>query len=116
VISKAKLPIELDLHMDDLLPPSIAAAAYFVVAEAFSNAAKHARPSVVRLGGEVREDRLFLTVGDDGVGGADLSRGSGIIGLIDRVEALGGTLTVDSPTGAGTTLLVELPLTEPGRD
>ncbi|OBG28563.1 CHASE3 domain-containing protein [Mycobacterium sp. 852002-51057_SCH5723018] len=113
---RSKLPIELDLHVDELLPPSIAAAAYFVVAEAFSNAAKHARSSVVRLSGEVREDRLLLTVSDDGVGGADPSRGSGIIGLIDRVEALGGTLTVDSPKGAGTTLRVELPLTELGRE
>jgi signal transduction histidine kinase len=113
---RSKLPIELDLHVDEVLPPSIAAAAYFVVAEAFSNAAKHGQPSVVRLSGEVREDRLILTVGDDGVGGADPSRGSGLTGLIDRVEALGGMLTIDSPAGAGTTLLVELPLTEPGSE
>ena len=110
--NRSELPTELDLRVGDVLPPSVAAAAYFVVAEAFSNAAKHAHPSVVRLSGEVRKDRLSLTVSDDGVGGADPSRGSGLVGLIDRVDALGGSLTIDSPTGAGTTLLVELPLTQ----
>ena len=78
---RSELPLELDLHVGDVLPPSVAAAAYFVVAEALSNAAKHAHPSVVRLSGEVQEDRLFLTVGDDGVGGADPSRGSGLSAL-----------------------------------
>jgi signal transduction histidine kinase len=71
--NRSELPTELDLRVGDVLPPSVAAAAYFVVAEAFSNAAKHAQPSVVRLSGEVRKDRLLLTVGDDGVGGADPS-------------------------------------------
>ena len=113
---RSELPIELDMQVDDKLPPPVATAAYFVVAEALSNAAKHAHPSVVRLNGEIREDRLFLKVGDDGVGGADPSRGSGLVGLFDRVEALGGTLTVDSPTGTGTTLRVRLPLTEPKRE
>jgi signal transduction histidine kinase len=110
--NRSELPTQLDLRVGDVLSPSVAAAAYFVVAEAFSNAAKHGHPSVVRLSGEVRKDRLLLTVGDDGVGGADPSRGSGLVGLIDRVEALGGSLTINSPTGAGTTLQVELPLTQ----
>jgi len=110
---RSELPMELDLHVDDKLPPSVAAAAYFVVAEALSNAAKHAHPSVVRLDGEVREGRLRLQVGDDGVGGADPCRGSGLTGLIDRVEALGGTLTIESAAGTGTTLRVQLPLAEP---
>jgi signal transduction histidine kinase len=90
----------------------IAAAAYFVVAEALSNAAKHAHPTVLWLNGDIREDRLFRQVGDDGVGGADPSRGSGLVGLYDRVEALGGTLNVDSVVGTGATLRVQLPLTE----
>jgi signal transduction histidine kinase len=110
---RSELPIEFELNVGNDLPPSVAAAAYFVVAEALSNAAKHAHPSVVRLTGEVRQDRLFLQVGDDGVGGADPSRGSGLVGLFDRVEALGGVLTVDSAAGTGTTLQVELPLIEP---
>jgi signal transduction histidine kinase len=110
--NRSELPTQLDLRVGDVIPPSVAAAAYFVVAEAFSNAAKHGHPSVVRLSGEVRKDRLLLMVGDDGVGGADPSRGSGLVGLIDRVEALGGSLTIDSPTGAGTTMQIELPLTQ----
>ncbi len=113
---RSELPIEFDLSVGKDLPPPVAAAAYFVVAEALSNAAKHAHPTVVRLTGEVREDRLFLEVGDDGVGGADPSRGSGLLGLFDRVEALGGTLTVNSAAAAGTTLLVQLPLTGPNRE
>jgi signal transduction histidine kinase len=112
----SELPIELDLHVDDVLPSSVAAAAYFVVAEALSNAAKHAHASVVRLRADVQKDRLFLTVSDDGVGGADPSRGSGLTGLTDRVEALGGTLTIESPAGSGTSLQVQLPLTEPARE
>jgi signal transduction histidine kinase len=113
---RSELPIELEVQVDDVLPPSVAVAAYFVVAEALSNAAKHAHASVVRLRADVQEDRLFLTVSDDGVGGADPSRGSGLIGLTDRVEALGGTLTIESRPGSGTSLQVQLPLTGAGRE
>jgi signal transduction histidine kinase len=107
---RSELPLELDLHVEDSLPPSVAATAYYVVAEALSNAAKHAHASHVRLRADVQEDRLYLTVSDDGVGGADPARGSGLIGLNDRVEALGGTLTISSPVGNGTSLHVQLPL------
>jgi signal transduction histidine kinase len=86
------------------------AAAYYVVAEALTNAAKHANASVVQLNAAVEDGHLFVTVGDDGTRGADPSRGSGPMGLIDRIEALGGTMTVASPKGQGTTLHVELPL------
>jgi signal transduction histidine kinase len=110
---RSELPIELEVHVEKALPPAVAVAAYYVVAEALSNAAKHAHASVVRLSGDVEEDRLFLTVSDDGVGGADPSRGSGLIGLADRVEALGGTLTIESPPGIGTSLQAQLPLTGP---
>jgi signal transduction histidine kinase len=108
------LPMELDLHVSHRLPPSVEVAAYYVVAEGLSNAAKHAQASVVRLRAEVEDGRLCLTVSDDGMGGADPSRGSGLIGLTDRVEALGGAMTVTSPLGAGTEIQVALPLSGPG--
>jgi len=79
------------------------------------NAAKHARASVAHVGVHARAGRLRLSVGDDGVGGADPARGSGLVGLSDRVQALGGTLTVHSPAGQGTTLLIDLPV-QVGRD
>jgi signal transduction histidine kinase len=107
---RAPIPVEFDVSVENRLPASVEVAAYYLVAEAFSNAAKHAHASVVRVGAAVRDSRLFLTIRDDGVGGADPSRGSGLIGLTDRVEALGGNLTVDSPPGQGTALQVELPL------
>jgi signal transduction histidine kinase len=108
------LPMELDLHVEQRLPPSVEVAAYYVVAEALSNAAKHAHASVVRLCAVVEDGRLCLTVSDDGIGGANLSRGSGLIGLTDRVEALGGAMTVTSRLGAGTEIRVALPLSGPG--
>lgn len=108
------LPMELDLHVEQRLPPSVEVAAYYVVAEALSNAAKHAHASVVRLRAVVEDGRLCLAVGDDGMGGANPARGSGLIGLTDRVEALGGAMTVTSPLGAGTEIQVELPVSGPG--
>jgi signal transduction histidine kinase len=103
-------PVELDLHLESRLPEPIEVAAYYVVAEALANAAKHAHASVVRVGALIRDGRLHVSVRDDGVGGADPARGSGLIGLTDRVEALGGTLTLDSPAGHGTSLQVDLPI------
>jgi signal transduction histidine kinase len=84
-------------------------AAYYVVAEALTNAAKHAHATVARVGVRVADGRLRLSVGDDGVG-ADPARGSGLVGLGDRVQALGGTTAVHSPAGQGTRLLVDLPV------
>lgn len=104
------VPVELDLHLDGRLPSTVEATAYYVAAESMTNVAKHADASFIDLSAVVREDRLVMTIRDDGAGGADPSRGSGLIGLFDRVEALGGTLAVDSPQGAGTTLRVVLPL------
>jgi signal transduction histidine kinase len=85
-------------------------AAYYVVSEALTNAAKHAHASVVRVAVRVRDGVLELSVRDDGSGGADPERGSGLIGLTDRVDALGGTIEVASPPGQGTTLRVTLPV------
>src|SRR5215813_4374756 len=90
-------------------PPAIEAAAYFVCAESLTNVAKHAAASQVHLSITQENGRLRVVVADDGVGGADPSRSSGLRGLADRVEALGGSLTVDSPPGGGTRVTAELP-------
>ncbi|HZD37783.1 MAG TPA: GAF domain-containing sensor histidine kinase [Actinomycetes bacterium] len=107
---RSALAVELDLRVEAALPEPVEVAAYYVVAEALANAAKHARASTVRLWVEAADGAIQLSVRDDGVGGADLSRGTGLIGLRDRVEALGGTLTIHSPRGEGTSVLVRLPL------
>ena len=87
--------------------------AYYIVAEALTNAAKHSRASAITV--TVERDRarggLCIEVVDDGVGGADFTGGTGLVGLKDRAEALGGHIDLHSPRGAGTTLRVQLPLT-----
>ena len=107
---RSAVPVELDLRARTRLPERVEVAAYYVVAEALTNAARHARASVVQVETETAEGVLQLWIRDDGTGGADPDRGSGLVGLKDRVEALGGTITVQSPVGAGTALHVELPL------
>jgi signal transduction histidine kinase len=94
---------------DRRLPEPVEVAAYYVVSEGLTNVAKHAHASVVHVALEAREASMRLAISDDGVGGAELGRGSGLVGLSDRVEALGGTLRVTSPAGSGTTLLIQLP-------
>ena len=89
-------------------------AAYYVVAEALTNAAKHAQASVVNVGIRAERANLDLAIRDDGIGGADACKGSGLIGLRDRVETLGGAMANSSPHGHGTTLLVKIPLLECG--
>ena len=86
--------------------------AYYFVSEALTNAAKHARASTITVLVEAADGILRLLVRDDGIGGADLASGTGLLGLKDRVEAIGGRIFLDSPAGAGTTLRAELPLTE----
>ncbi|GAA1625282.1 hypothetical protein GCM10009744_11360 [Kribbella alba] len=108
LVRRSPLPVELDITLDGRLPDSVEVAAYYVVAEALTNAAKHARPTAIRVAVDVVDGRLRLTVHDDGIGGADPANGSGLTGLTDRVEALGGTITVHSPPGEGTTLQVWL--------
>ncbi|MEA2210690.1 MAG: hypothetical protein QOF83_638 [Solirubrobacteraceae bacterium] len=107
---RSVVPVELDLHAPGRLPASVETAAYYAMAEALTNAAKHARASVVHVALEAHDAMVRLAIHDDGIGGADLSRGSGLVGLRDRIEALGGTLEVTSPAGNGTTLLTEIPL------
>jgi signal transduction histidine kinase len=107
---RSVVPVELDLHVQARLPEPVEVAAYYVVSEALANAAKHARASAAHVDVQTRDVTLHLSVRDDGVGGAAPGRGSGLVGLTDRVEALGGTIAVHSPAGQGTTLEVHLPI------
>ncbi|MEA2509001.1 MAG: hypothetical protein QOG21_1083 [Actinomycetota bacterium] len=107
---RSPVPVKLDLQLAARLPERIEVAAYYVASEALANAAKHARASVVKVDVRLSSGALRLAIRDDGLGGADPSRGSGLIGLIDRVEAMQGTLVVDSPMRDGTSLLVEIPI------
>jgi signal transduction histidine kinase len=111
---RSAVPVELDLHGESRLPEPLEVAAYYVVSEALTNAAKHAHASVVQVEVDTQAATLQLAIRDDGIGGADPGQGSGLLGLSDRIEALGGTLQVTSPTGNGTTLLVRIPLEGPG--
>jgi signal transduction histidine kinase len=106
---RSAVPVVLAARIGSRLPESVEVAAYYVVSEALTNAAKHARASVVRVAAEVLDGTLELSVSDDGVGGADPARGSGLVGLTDRVDALGGVIEVTSRAGQGTTLRVTLP-------
>jgi signal transduction histidine kinase len=107
---RSAVPVELDLDAQRRLPEPVEVATYYVVSEALTNAAKHAHASVVNVELDTHDPSLQLAIRDDGIGGADLSQGSGLVGLSDRIEALGGTLQVTSPAGNGTTLLIEVPL------
>ena len=106
---RAAVPVQLSIDVERRLPESVEVAAYYVVAEALTNAAKHARASQVSVDVSADEKLLRLSVTDDGVGGAGPGGGSGLIGLKDRVEALGGRIEVTSPHCHGTTLAAEIP-------
>ncbi len=106
---RSAVAVDLDVDLQAQVPEPVQVAAYYVVSEALANAAKHARASVVQVHVRTTDGRLHLSVRDDGVGGADPRRGSGLVGLSDRVQALGGTITVHSPTGEGTRLRIDLP-------
>jgi signal transduction histidine kinase len=95
-------------------PPSVEIASYFVVSEALTNTTKHAQAQHAEVLVEERNGWLRLCISDDGIGGADPSTGSGLVGLRDRVEALGGAIMVSSPAGKGTTIIVSLPATQDG--
>jgi signal transduction histidine kinase len=107
---RSAVPVKLDVRTERRLPERVEAAAYYVVSEALTNAAKHARAAVVDVDVDADDSMVRLAIRDDGVGGADLGRGSGLIGLRDRVEALGGRLEVASPAGHGTSLLARIPI------
>jgi signal transduction histidine kinase len=105
----APLPVRLEIRGDERLPERVEVAAYYVVSESLANVAKHAQATTARVSVERRGDRLVVEVVDDGVGGADTERGSGLRGLADRVEALGGRLRVWTPVGRGTRVQAEIP-------
>jgi signal transduction histidine kinase len=106
---RSAVAVDLDVDLQAPVSEPVQVAAYYVVSEALANAAKHARASVVQVHVRTTDGRLHLSVRDDGVGGADPRRGSGLVGISDRVQALGGTITVHSPTGEGTRLRIDLP-------
>ena len=106
---RSAIPVELQLNTDNRLTEPIEAAAYYVVSEALTNAAKHSRASAVWVDVETQDGGVRISIRDDGVGGAAPSRGSGLLGLKDRVEALGGEIELDSSSGNGTSLRVAIP-------
>ncbi|MGO9552889.1 GAF domain-containing protein [Mycobacterium sp.] len=106
---RSSVPVKLDVAIPQRLPDSIEVAAYYVVAEALTNAAKHAQASEVRIRARTTGAGLDLLISDDGIGGADSGRGSGLIGLKDRIEVLGGRMQVESPPGVGTALDITIP-------
>lgn len=107
------VPVRLDVRVEGRLPEQIEVAAYYAIAEAMTNAAKHARASVVDVAVDVAGGVLRVHIDDDGCGGAKPAEGSGLVGLKDRIEALGGQLWLASPAGSGTTVKAALPLHGP---
>jgi signal transduction histidine kinase len=107
---RSPIPVELDVQDDGRSPEPVEVAAYYVVSEALTNAAKHSCASKVQIDVEADDRALRVAVRDDGVGGADPALGSGLLGLKDRAEAIGGTIRLESRQGVGTTLTAELPL------
>jgi signal transduction histidine kinase len=107
---RSVIPVDLDIMTDVRMAEPVEVAAYFVTSEALANAAKHSQASRIDVALERRDQTLVLSVRDDGVGGADTTRGSGLVGLMDRVEALGGSIRVSSRPSQGTQITAELPL------
>ena len=107
---RSSVPVELDLDIDRRLPEQVEVASYYVVSEALTNAAKHARATTLRVDAGTKNGVVRMSITDDGVGGADPTAGSGLVGLRDRVEALGGELRISSPPGKGTALHAAIPI------
>jgi hypothetical protein len=110
---RSPFPVEIAAVLDRSIAPAVEAAIYYVVSESLTNAAKHAEASSAAVALKCDDGTVTVEIADDGRGGASLAAGSGLRGLADRVEALGGELTVSSPSGAGTLVRAELPLQEP---
>jgi PAS domain S-box-containing protein len=106
---RSAVPVDLDVAIEQRLPDSVEVAAYYVVAEALTNAAKHAHASEVKVRVYASDETLTLFISDDGIGGADSRKGSGLIGLKDRIEVLGGRMHVASPPGGGTAIDITIP-------
>ncbi len=112
--SRAPVPVEIACEPPDGLPDAAATAIYFVVSEALTNVAKYARAERATVAVRRAEDTVVVEVSDDGVGGADFARGSGLRGLSDRVSTLDGRLELRSPAGEGTRVRAEIPLSKTG--
>ena len=112
---RSPIPVELKVRADARLPEEVELAAYYIVAEALTNTAKYSRASLAHVLVETRGRTLRIAVRDDGVGGADPARGTGLLGLTQRAQAIGGTVSLHSPPAAGTLLDAELPLGEQSR-
>lgn len=108
---RSAIPVEMHVETASRYAPPVEVAAYYVVSEALTNVAKHAGASLAEVTVDEHDETLRVRVRDDGVGGAEQRQGSGLIGLSDRVEALGGSIDVTSPTGHGTVIQVALPVT-----
>ena len=108
--ARAPVPVEVSGVPEEPLPRPVEAAVYFVTAEALTNIAKYAHADEASVWLDVDDERVVLEIRDDGVGGADPSAGGGVAGLCDRVEALDGSLEIESPLGGGTTVTAEIPL------
>jgi signal transduction histidine kinase len=106
---RSAIRVDVDVSFEGRYDPTLEATVYYVVAESITNAVKHAQASTVALRGGLRGEAIELEIKDDGVGGADPRRGTGLIGLKDRVDTLGGTISFASPAGAGTTIRMRLP-------
>lgn len=106
---RSSVRVKLNIGFEHRLPDQIEVATYFTVSEALTNASKHAGASRVWVDVGLEDDSLRLSVRDDGIGGADARRGSGLIGLVDRIQALGGTIQIESPLGGGTSVEVQIP-------
>ena len=110
---RSHVRVKLDVGFEHRLPDQVEVAAYYTVSEALTNASKHANAGRALVSLRVEDDMLLLSVRDDGAGGADASRGSGLTGLRDRIEALGGRIKIESPMGGGTLIEVEIPIGGP---
>ena len=106
---RCPVPVELSIAVAGRLPEPVETAGYYVVSEALANVAKHAQAMTAEVHVACCDGSLVIEVADDGVGGADLAAGSGLRGLADRVEALGGRLSVTGPPGVGTAVRAEMP-------
>jgi signal transduction histidine kinase len=107
---RSTIPVQLDVTTNARLPEPIEVAAYYVASEALANATKYAQASGIEVSLATRSGRLLLSIRDDGVGGADPARGSGLVGLTDRIQALGGSVRISSRPGNGTHITAELPV------
>jgi signal transduction histidine kinase len=109
---RSTVRVKLDVGFERRLPEQVEVAAYYTVSEALTNASKHANATRVWVSLGLHDDMLHLSIRDDGVGGADTRRGSGLTGLTDRIEALGGTIRLESPPRGGTRIEVQIPMFE----